>query len=92
MTLRELVIDVIGLDEPLAALMGAFAVLRTAIQGEAATFEGVSCSLIAWHKHYGDVTEANVLRWLDDVPTLAELEIPDGVLQEAAKALSDDEE
>jgi hypothetical protein len=83
MTLRELVEDVVGFDDPLATVMGAFQVLRTAIQGEAATFEGCLASLNKFVESYGEPTRENVTRWLDDLGELADVDIPDRVVDEA---------
>jgi hypothetical protein len=76
MTLRELVEDTIGVEQPLDCLLIGFQLLRTANQGEPATFDGCLSSIGRWLDWYGEATPANVRRWLDDLGAAAEAEFP----------------
>jgi hypothetical protein len=80
MTVRE-VVEHVGLDDPLTALTAALLVMRTAVQGEAATVEGVWASVVAFERRYGRVSAATVGKWLDELGWRADHDIPRLVIE-----------
>lgn len=80
MTFRELVTEIIGLDEPQSALMGAMQIFRSLNQREAATFEGCCASAVEWVKYYGNPTADSLKQWLNDIGKLADMNIPDELI------------
>lgn len=84
MTLNEMA-DLTGLDtkeDCIGFLMVAFQIIRSALQRESATFEGCCSSALEWTELYGMPSEATVRRWLADIPTLANFDIPDSFVME----------
>jgi hypothetical protein len=82
MTFRELVFDVCEVDDdPMCALVCALQLLRSTVQREAATDEGVTASINEWKRHYGDITSAKVRAWVENIPRIAALEIPDEAIE-----------
>jgi hypothetical protein len=82
-TLRELMVDAVGLDDPFVCVVSALQVLRSAALGETATAEASFGALAMWLRHYRELTPESVKRWLDDLGELADVDIPNKVVLEA---------
>jgi hypothetical protein len=83
MTIREIANDT-DFEEPLEIILAIFQVLRTAIQGEAATLEGCCSSLHGFLALYGKLNYETIDRFLNDIGSLADIDIPTSIIIQAA--------
>lgn len=93
MTFRQMaeLIDSEDKMDSVGFLQVAFQILRSAVQNEPATFEGCCASILKWIEFYGTPTKDSVEKWLDDTPTIADLDIPDSMWDFAWSAEESDE-
>lgn len=66
MTIGELCGEWLGWDHPDEVLIFVIDLLRTVTQGECATLDGVTASVIAWKKLHGKITEVKVRKWVTE--------------------------
>lgn len=91
MTIREIILEVITLDEPMQCIVGSLDILRSFSQQEACTLEGLCCSYYSWLDKYKVTTKESVLQWMNDIGSLADYEIPDKFILSIINNDSDDE-
>lgn len=89
MTLREIAINVIGLDDPITAIFGIVHLIRSIEQEEPATFEGCCASFLAFYNLYHEVTADSILQFLDDIGPLANIDINDSLIARAINCNDD---
>ena len=86
MTIREMC-EAVGIDrDPLGCGFVIASALRTAVQGEASTFEGECASLIKASDHFDVNTAAGIRAWLTDLGKAAEFDFPDSFWAAIARA------
>jgi len=99
LSIRDIVETILtrNCDEPevdrcTQAMFGAFQILRTVMQGEPATCDGCCGSILKWLELYGELTEANVRKWLDDIKSVTDIVIPNRTINYAISADDEDDE
>jgi hypothetical protein len=73
-------------ENPMDCLVGILAILRSAMQGETATDEGVTASVRAWKNEHGEVTSEAIRDWVASLPeSLTTYEFPEEFVMSAIK-------
>ncbi len=81
MTIREVLHDVIGMDEPLQCLLVGIRLLCSLQHGHMASFRDCCAAMVAWmHTYGGRPTRGRLQHWLLDLCHLADAEIPEAIL------------
>ena len=73
-------------DDPMDRLVAALALLRSISQLEVATSEGIAASVNEFRRQYGDVTHANVDRFMQMPPGVLDTDIPNEYVLEVLDA------